>query len=416
MMKKEFFSCLLLITSISVFAQSNCTDPQALNYNPTAGTNDGATCIYPTTLHNPRVLTPIDEKVNESSGLILFRAKVWTHNDSGGEPEIYAIDSTDGHILQTIRLKGFTSDSIIDCEDLTQDADYIYLNDMGNNNGDRQNLRIYKIAKKDISENKNDTVSFSIIRFKYPQQTSFESSQTHNFDCEAFITYRDSIHLFSKNRGNLYTYHYMLPTTPGGIYEALLIDSFMVGGQITGAAINPENNQLALLGYVNLATPFFWLFWNFEPSHFFTGNARRFELPSPAVVGQTEALAYRNADELLLSNENLQVVQQQLYSINTAKWTKNKGIINDIPEVGTENFSVLFDTADQQLSIATKINLLVEIIEIATGKTVLQRNILHDSNLSVPSMGSGGVFLVRLTDVATQRVKVQRFFNYSSIR
>lgn len=414
-MKKALYICLLLSLPSLGWAQTNCSDPQAVNYNPTTTQNDGTSCIYPTTAHNPRVLTAIADKVNESSGLIVFRDRVWTHNDSGGEPEIYAIDSTDGHILQTIRLKGFTRDSIIDCEDLTQDADYIYLNDMGNNNGDRQNLRIYKIAKKDISEKENDSVPFGIIRFRYPQQTSFASSQTHNFDCEAFITYRDSIHLFSKNRGNLYTYHYLLPTTPGGVYDALRTDSFMVGGQITGAAINPENKQLALLGYVNLATPFFWLFWNFEPGHFFTGNARRFELPSPVVVGQTEALAYRNTHELLLSNENLQVVEQQLYSINTAQWTTNKSIISNIPETAKESCTVLFDTANQQLSIHTLTKVLLEIIEIGTGKTVYQNTIQQDYTLAIPSMNSG-VFLVRLTDMATQKVKVQRFFNYSSIR
>lgn len=393
-MKYAFFIVVACFGVQQAFGQLNCTDPQAINYNPTADSNDGS-CVYPVTPYHPRVICTINSKVLESSGLTVFHDRIWTLNDSGGEPELYALDTASGQVIQTIRLKGLSKDSISDWEDLSQDRDYVYIADCGNNNGTRRDLRIFKVAKAAISDKELDSVDFEVIAFHYPQQSSFESSQTHNFDCEGIIVFKDNIHLFSKNRGNLYTYHYLLPTRAGKGYEALRIDSFQVGGQITGAAINPQGTELALLGYINLATPFYWLFWNYQEGAFFSGNKRRFELPGPAVVGQVEALAYQGEHDLLLSNEGIDpLLKPRLYAIPTAQWTA--GGITAIQEQRTEQLAqISVDSSAQEVIVKAESNAQLLIAELASGRLMYQVPMSKGvvQNIHLPK----GTYVLRVT-------------------
>ncbi|MDR0683026.1 MAG: hypothetical protein LBG15_14435, partial [Dysgonamonadaceae bacterium] len=73
--------------------------------------------------------------LDESSGLEYCRGKLWTHNDSGGDTKLYAVDPANGFINQTITLEGITN---VDWEDLAADGYYLYIADTGNNtNGAR---------------------------------------------------------------------------------------------------------------------------------------------------------------------------------------------------------------------------------------------------------------------------------------
>ena len=46
----------------------------------------------------------LPNNVNETSGLLFFDGKIITHNDSGGEPNLYEIDSLTGNLLRTIAI------------------------------------------------------------------------------------------------------------------------------------------------------------------------------------------------------------------------------------------------------------------------------------------------------------------------
>ncbi|MEO9005251.1 MAG: hypothetical protein ABI288_10960, partial [Ginsengibacter sp.] len=82
-----------------------CMDPLSSNYNPAATVSDGS-CIYPdgiVALKNLRKAT-LPDTVHEISGMICFDGKLYGHNDSGGEPAIYEMDTTRGVITKTITL------------------------------------------------------------------------------------------------------------------------------------------------------------------------------------------------------------------------------------------------------------------------------------------------------------------------
>ncbi|MEL6925215.1 MAG: T9SS type A sorting domain-containing protein, partial [Bacteroidota bacterium] len=165
---------------------------------------------------------------------------------------------------------------------------YIYVGDVGNNSGDRKNLRIYKIEKQQLL---GDTAFAEIIDLQWPDQESFEPQpNATNFDCEAFVVYNDSLHLFSKNWLDQRTRHYVLPTSPGE-HTARLVETFNSQGLITAASVN-EEGIVVLLGYTDVGTVFLWLLYDFDGTHFFSGNKRRVELGSGLVNGKTEAITF----------------------------------------------------------------------------------------------------------------------------
>jgi len=98
--------------------------------------------------------------LDETSGLILWNKRLWTHNDSE-DLNIYALDTINGNILQSVQLTGTVNK---DWEEISHDKDYIYIGDFGNNSGgNRTDLKILKISKNSISAGQPviETINFS---------------------------------------------------------------------------------------------------------------------------------------------------------------------------------------------------------------------------------------------------------------
>jgi hypothetical protein len=190
----------LVISVLPAAAQSGCTDPQAMNYNTLATVNDG-NCTYlatNTTLTNSKDLPTA---LNESSGLAYTDGKLWTFNDSGNSATLYRISESNGSIAQTVTVSNATN---VDWEDITADANYLYIGDFGNNtNGNRTDLKIYRISKAAIGNAAIVSVMADVINFTYSDQDQTNLPPTGNnnteFDCEAFFIKDNHLHLFSKD-------------------------------------------------------------------------------------------------------------------------------------------------------------------------------------------------------------------------
>ena len=61
------------------------------------------------------LVTPLQDSLKETSGLILINDRVITHNDSGGESALYEIDSVSGGISRKVIIENAPN---IDWEDL----------------------------------------------------------------------------------------------------------------------------------------------------------------------------------------------------------------------------------------------------------------------------------------------------------
>ena len=90
-----------------------------------------------------KYLTPLDEELNESSGLANIQEQIWTHNDSDGASSVYRIDSETGLINHQFRLLEAEN---IDWEDLSANDSHLLISDTGNNYGLRKTFQIYMLA------------------------------------------------------------------------------------------------------------------------------------------------------------------------------------------------------------------------------------------------------------------------------
>ena len=181
-------------------------------------------------------ITRLSKKINETSGLEIIDGNFITFNDSGGDPALYAFNKS-GKKLSKILIKGAQNK---DWESLASDKEYIYIGDIGNNKGNRRDLKIYLT---DLEFKLVDSINFN-----YKNQSKFKKKKKNKFDAEALVSIGDSLMIFSKNRKNLTTEVYTLPKTPGS-YSIKPKYSFDVDALITGGDYNSKLDLLALVGY-----------------------------------------------------------------------------------------------------------------------------------------------------------------------
>jgi hypothetical protein len=293
-----FVLCLIALGMTPTLSAQilGCTDPIANNYSASATQNDGS-CTYDNANIMPLTSVALGSALAETSGLISWNSSLWTHNDNS-DLNVYSVDTLTGDILQSTSMSGTIN---TDWEEISQDANYIYLGDFGNNgNGNRTNLNILRIEKASVL---SGTPLIDTIYFSYANQIDFTGTGANNtdFDCEAFIVSQDSIYLFTKQWVSTKTSVYSLPKLPG-TYTAALRGTIDVQGLITGATYLEEKRLIALCGYTQVLQPFLFLLYDFSGTDFTSGNKRRMGLNLS--FHQVEGIATTNGLKYYLSNEH----------------------------------------------------------------------------------------------------------------
>lgn len=344
-------SWLLLIT-ISGYAQSSgCTDAQATNYNPKATVNNGS-CIYNDSIIAPTGSMDLPDKIQETSGLIFWDSELITHNDSN-DTSLYALNPETGEITREFDLKDTKN---TDWEEITQDKNFIYIGDFGNNlHGNRTDLKILRVSKNSLLGNKPkiDTINFS-----YEDQSDFSAkpgNQT-DYDCEAFFATSDSLYLITKQWVGHQSTVYTLPKTPG-IYEARLKASLDVQGLTTGATLLANKHLLVLSGYSTSLEPFIYLVYDYRNFDFNNANKRKLRLDLP--FAQVEGITTQDGLNYYLSNEHFSKPPfvnspQRLHRFNLDAYLSNyldRTVLMSNPVKKTMGFSVCPIPAEDLISI-----------------------------------------------------------------
>lgn len=266
----------------------------------------------------------LPSELNENSGLIFFDGLLWTFNDSGGKNLVYGFD-LNGEIQKTVEIENAEN---VDWEEIAQDEKHVYIGDFGNNNGNRKDLKIYKIDKDDLTK-KGDKVEAEIIEIEYANQKDFAfGMQVTEFDCEAMAELDDHLYLFSKDWKNQYTTVYKVPKKKGK-YNIEPLEKFNINGLVTGADFSPDKTRLAIVGYRDY-TPFLWVFSGYENDQFFTGEKSFIQMDS-IHNAQTEGICFLNNDILLISCEETNAFQQQVFLFNSIT-TKMDGTHKSEPD------------------------------------------------------------------------------------
>ncbi|HRO42568.1 MAG TPA: T9SS type A sorting domain-containing protein [Flavipsychrobacter sp.] len=364
---RTLFLFIAIVISVSLKAQPGCTDPLATNYNNTATINDGS-CVYAPATVTPYNIKTLSDTVAETSGLVRHNNYLWTHNDNS-DLNLYALDTATGQIMQTVSVQNVTN---YDWEDITQDSNYFYVGDFGNNgNGNRTDLHILRISKASLS---NGTVLADTIRFSYSDQTDFSGSGANNtdYDCEAFIATDDSLYLFTKQWVSKKTSVYVLPKTPSSsVYIASLKHTHDVQGMITAATYLADKKTIVLTGY-NL-NPFVYLLYDFNSNNFFSGNKRKIDIVQP--FSQIEAIATQDGKSFFITNEKLVQlnIPARLQKIDLTSYlnpyyqTAIASVINDqdvviYPNPAVHSFSISINAQEQSTVILKLTDVLGKIV------------------------------------------------------
>lgn len=276
--------------------------------------NEGTAEFSP--LFFPELKAELPKEVSETSGLFLHNGRLWTHNDSGGKPILYALDTTTFEVVQRITLANAKNK---DWEDVCTDGETVFVGDFGNNKGSRKNLRIFIFPMSALPDEGDDSLTVDSIRFSFGDQTNFEKRKhEHDFDCEAMFATEDYLYLLSKGWETGTTRLYRLPKTPGN-HVAEVVNGFDSQGLITGADYDREHHILAIVGYVKTVwKPFMYLIFDFDEAGQKLSH-RRFEMPQ-LTGAQTEGICFFDYGKCYVTAETSPTMTARVWVVDFRKF------------------------------------------------------------------------------------------------
>jgi hypothetical protein len=280
--------------------------------------------------------------IDEMSGIVRslrYPGIYWVHNDSGGEPRIFAIHA-DGSLVMPSRMGDrFFADKPVkgkapypgvrigvaansDWEDIALQGDTLYIADTGNNGNARRDLGIYVLPEPN-PESVSQARALKWLPVVYPDQKAFPPREW-NFDCEAVFLFRNRVHLLTKHRvgpghdfpgtsTNLYRLDTAYTDRPNVL--TLLDSRSDLGGWVTAADLSPDGKTLAVL--CQALEQSVWLFpAPADGEHFLSGPARRLRF-----IGgrQCEGICFESDSTLLVNNEQRDLFRLKIRDFGEVK-------------------------------------------------------------------------------------------------
>ena len=260
--------------------------------------------------------------LSEISGIVKstrYENTYWVHNDSGDSARLFAIRE-DGAVLYP----GFVRNKRIgmkdspdlwqglpvfvaanqDWEDITIDGDAIYIADIGNNGNARRDLGVYVVREPNPKAITNAR-PIQYLPIEYPDQKQYPARQWH-FDSESMFIDGGVPYFITKHRqpGKIRDWEsgaklYRLETRyTDKVNKLVQVGSNPHVAVATGADLSPDGQWLAVLCYTDI-----WLFQRPESGDDWLSSSG-FKLPLTfKQTGQVEAIAWKNNEELLFTNE-----------------------------------------------------------------------------------------------------------------
>lgn len=271
-------------------------------------------------IYLPQLKAELPKEVSETSGLFFHNGRLWTHNDSGGKPILFALDTTNFQVVQKITLSNVKNK---DWEDVCTDGETVFVGDFGNNKGSRKNLRIYTFPLSSIPAEGDTSIQADSIRFSFADQTSFEKrKQAHDFDCEAVFATKDYLYLLSKGWETGTTRLYRLSKNRKE-QVAEVVNGFDSQGLITGADYDRENRILVLVGYVkSIWKPFLYIIFDFDEAGTELPN-HRFEVPQLAGA-QIEGICFFDYGRCFVTAETSPSMTARAWVVDYRKWIEKE--------------------------------------------------------------------------------------------
>ena len=194
---------------------------------------------------------PLPDVVPETSGVAVGRrdsAVLWTHNDSGGDPALYAV-TLDGALLGTVAVTGAAN---VDWEDIEIAAcgagSCLYVADVGDNSEDRDDIVVFRVPEPAPTDGQTDEAE--AFRMVYPDRPH---------DAEAiFVLPGEGLFVVTKGRsGPAELFRYPGALRSGEVVtleriQAMTDEQPSIPTSITGASASVDGRAVAIRTYTTL--------------------------------------------------------------------------------------------------------------------------------------------------------------------
>lgn len=298
-----------IILPLVAFIVLSCNATQKKVKEATQKTEQAAVERASTGNNNFSAIAKMPKKLNELSGIAKDGNFIWAISDNP-KALIYKLDLS-GNVVQQLRLKKI---KVTDVEDVTVDEQYLYIADVGDNDGSRGGRQIIKIKKATIGSGEKVDVEGEVIQFSFPAHA--EKKKNNEYDCEALVNFNGALYLFTKRRNDLQTELFMLAKTTGNqVPKSIAL--FNSKGLVTGASINSTGTELALVGYQQgHKQPFIWMLSGFSGNNFFSGKQRQYVLRNDKKEWQVESVTYKDDGTIYFGCEKTKDEPATLYIID----------------------------------------------------------------------------------------------------
>ena len=230
--------------------------------------------------------------IRESSGVVASRRHpnvLWTHNDKGNTPELYAI-SRDGKLLARYALSAVNDD----WEDIDLDEQgRLYVGKIGNNKAQSTNpIEVLRVAEPNPAETSRARRTLSIEktwRLRYPAKP---------FDSESLFVHAGHGYLISKHLDGAPASLYRFDLDGPADQTLTKLTDLPINHPVTGANLSPDGRRLAVLTYGTL--------YLFDHNGDFAqlGNVEPTKTPTPP--GKLEGVCF-TPEGILLTAESRQI-------------------------------------------------------------------------------------------------------------
>ncbi len=260
------------------------------------------------------------KRVPESSGVAVSRrypGVLWTHNDSGDKPFVYAVDAS-GELLVAFEVTAARAE---DWEDIAlarcpnRDGSCLYIADTGDNSERRRSVSLYIVSEPDpggsrVANDTRRTAPARELRLTYPDGPH---------DVEAlFVDRSGNASLITKGRTGVVV-RFVVPhaafdhdTATAVLADTLpIVPQRTLGRLVTGAAISPSDRRVVVRTYSEL--------------YFFkhTVGGRLSPDGKPCWLGaaepQGEGVDFLDEDTVVLTSESLPSQDGTVYRVRCSR-------------------------------------------------------------------------------------------------
>lgn len=204
-----------------------------------------------------------DETIDESSGLAdswLSSNRLWTHNDSGDQPRLWALDKL-GQVTTVVHLDGADN---IDWEDMAiapcsadDPSPCIYMADFGDNNSVRDFVTIYRFPEPDLGDEPPASITiddFETLHYAYDTgPRDAETLLVHPTDRRLWViekTGEPEVAIFEIPED----FDHPEPHVVSSVATVTIPGALALTRMVTGGDIAPDASELSFRTYTQVYT------------------------------------------------------------------------------------------------------------------------------------------------------------------